>query len=252
MTPIHEEFTMIQKNEEDGVMFKDYALDRVKKPHLSFRYKLRAHNANWAFKKFGQTDSPRILDLGSADGLTMDLLHNLSDARQSVGIEYTQELIDSCGKLSRGCRLEQGDVTNLKREYLNGEFHLVTALALLEHISDPSLVFQQAYKALEPSGLFVASCPNPFWDKLSGLVGLHKEEFHNTDFRWNLFCELSEKNGFEPIKFKPFMFVPYAFLPYLKLPVSVQFAGILDSIILNLKLFNFTFVNQLFIARKPS
>jgi SAM-dependent methyltransferase len=252
MILIHEKFIMKEKNEEDGVMFQDYALDRVKKPHLIFRYKLRAHNANWALKKFGCTNRPRILDLGSADGLTMDLLHNLCNAEESVGIEYTQELIDSCDKLSSGCRLEQGDVTNLKGEFLKGEFDLVTALALLEHISDPSLVFQQAYKALAPSGLFVASCPNPFWDKLSGLVGLHKEEFHNTDFRWTLFRVLCKENGFEPIKYKPFMFVPYAFLPYLKMPVSIQLADILDSIIWSLRFLNFTFVNQLFIARKLS
>ena len=101
---------------------------KVKSLILVF-HKLRAHNANWALKKFGKRERPRILDLGSADGLTMDLLHNLSNTSQSVGIEFTQELIDSCGKMSNGCRLEQGDVTNLKSEYLNGEFDLVTALA---------------------------------------------------------------------------------------------------------------------------
>ena len=242
---------MSKTAEESGVMFKDYAEDRKKKAHLSFRYQSRARQALWALKKYGVGGTPRILDLGSADGLTMALLHQMAGAEKSVGIEYTQELVDLATGLPDGCEIRQGDVTQLPGDYKKGEFHLVTALALLEHIGEPSKVFSEAKETLLPGGLFVASCPNPFWDKLSGSVGLHKEEYHFTDFRWPLFRQLAIEAGMEAVRFKPFMSVPYAFLPYLKIPVSAAVADVIDAAVLTLRVFNFTFVNQLFIARKP-
>jgi len=242
---------MSSNSDDSGVMFKDYAEDRKKKAYLSFRYKTRARQAYWALKKYGLDGIPKILDLGSADGLTMALLHQMAGAEKSVGIEYTQELVDMATGLPDGCEIRQGDVTQLPEDCKKGDFHLVTALALLEHIGDPAKVFAQANKALLPGGLFVASCPNPFWDKLSGSVGLHKEEYHFTDFRWPLFKQFAIGEGMEAVRFKPFMSVPYAFLPYLKIPVSAAIADVIDTAILTFRIFNFTFVNQLFVARKP-
>ena len=244
---------MEPEQEESGVMFKDYAEDRKKKKYLSFRYQSRAMEACWALRKYGTgAASPHILDLGCADGLTMALLHKLAGAQRSEGIEFTQELIDSAGTLPQGCAIRQGDVTELPQDLRTGQFHLVTALALLEHISDPAKVFSQVHEALAPGGLFVATCPSPFWDKISGATGLHKEEYHFTDFRWPLFRELCSKTALEPVRYKPFMFVPYAFLPYLGIPASARFSGKLDAVLRALLIFRPTFVNQLFVARKPS
>jgi len=239
--------------DESGVMFKDYAEDRKKKKHLSFRYQSRAMEAYWALSKYGTgMANPHILDLGCAEGLTMALLHKLAVAGNSVGIEYSQELIDSAGTMPEGCSIQQGDVTELPKDLRQGSFQLVTALALLEHISDPAKVFSQVHEALAPGGLFVATCPSPLWDKISGATGLHKEEYHFTDFRWPLFKDLCAGAGLEPVRYKPFMFVPYAFLPYLGIPVSATFSGKLDALVRALLIFRPTFVNQLFVARKPS
>ena len=181
----------------------------------------------------------------------MALLHRLAGARRSIGIEYTQELIDSAGQLPDNCTIRQGDVTRLSDDLRNQSFHLVTALALLEHISKPADVFAQVREALAPGGLFVATCPSPFWDKISGSVGLHKDEYHFTEFSWPLFRDLCLQTGLEPVRYKPFMFVAYAFLPYLNIPVSIEFAQKLDNVLLALQIFRPTFVNQLFVARKP-
>jgi SAM-dependent methyltransferase len=240
-----------RREDESGVMTRDYAEDRRKKKHLSFRYQCRARQAYWALRKFAPRDNPEILDLGCAEGLTMALLHRLADAKSSIGIEYTQGLIDSAGQLPDNCTIRQGDVTRLGDDLRNQSFHLVTALALLEHIDDPAKVFNQVRETLAPGGLFVATCPSPFWDKLSGSVGLHKDEYHFTEFRWSLFRDLCLQTGLEPVRYKPFMFVVYAFLPYLNIPVSAEFAQKLDHVLLALQVFRPTFVNQLFVARKP-
>ena len=243
---------MTQNQDESGVMFRDYADDRKKKKYLSFRYRSRGHQAFWALRKYGAAwTQPEILDLGCADGLTMTLLHQLGGAKRSVGIEYTQELIDSARDLPPGCTIQQGDVTQLPKDLRRKSFHLVTALALLEHVSNPSDVFTQVREALVPGGLFVATCPSPFWDKISGTVGLHKDEYHFTEFRWPLFRALCLQTGLEPVRYKPFMFVAYAFLPYLNIPVSAEFAQKLDNVLLALQVFRPTFVNQLFVAREP-
>jgi len=239
-------------NYESGVMFKDYAKDRKKKKHLSFRYQSRAMEAGWALRKYGTgVSNPQILDLGCADGLTMALLHKLASAGRSIGIEYTQELVDSAEPMPEGCSIQQGDVTELPKNLRKSNFHLVTALALLEHIHNPEKVFNQVYEALVPGGLFVATCPSPIWDKISGATGLHKEEYHFTDFRWPLFKDFCDKANLKPVRYKPFMFVPYAFLPYLGIPVSAKFSGKLDAFIRALFIFRPSFVNQLFIAQKP-
>ena len=251
----HETTQKIMEPEQDesGVMFKDYAEGRKKKKYLSFRYQSRAIEAHWALSKYGTgMANPHILDLGCAEGLTMALLHKLAGAGRSVGIEYTQELIDSAGTMPEGCSIQQGDVTELPQDLRQRNFQLVTALALLEHISDPAKVFSQVHEALAPGGLFVATCPSPLWDKISGATGLHKEEYHFTDFRWPLFKDLCAGAGLEPVRYKPFMFVPYAFLPYLGIPVSATFSGKLDALVRALLIFRPTFVNQLFVARKPS
>ena len=67
-----------------------------------------------------------------------------------------------------------------------------------------------------------------------------------------LFKDLCAGAELEPVRYKPFMFVPYAFLPYLGIPVSATFSGKLDALVRALLIFRPTFVNQLFVARKPS
>ena len=115
---------MEQAQDESGVMFKDYAEDRKKKKHLSFRYQSRAMEAHWALSKYGTgMANPHILDLGCAEGLTMALLHKLAVAGHSVGIEYSQELIDSAGTMPEGCSIQQGDVTGTPADPRQGSFN---------------------------------------------------------------------------------------------------------------------------------
>ena len=150
--------------------------------------------------------------------------------------------------MPEGCSIQQGDVTELPQDLRQG-FQLVTALALLEHISDPAKVFSQVHEA-RPGGLFVATCPSPLWDKISGATGLHKEEYHFTDFRWPLFKDLCAGADLSPslqaLHVRPLR------LPALPIPVSATFSGKLDALVRALLIFRPTFVNQLFVARKPS
>ncbi len=235
-----------------GVMDASYAADRRSKPHLEFRYKSRALNAANAYRRFGPgVDSPRVLDLGAAEGVTMAETHRLLGARESIGIEYAQDLIDAAGALPPGCRLVRGDVTRPHEAVEEGTFDLVTALAILEHLREPVALMEQASRALRPGGIVVASCPAGTWDTISGALRLHKDEHHEDQIGRESFASLAGAAGLTPVHYRRFMFAPVGFLPYLRVPVSPRFADAIDRVLRPLVVFNPFFVNQLFVARKP-
>ena len=235
-----------------GVMDASYAADRRCKPHLEFRYKSRALNAANAYRRFGPNDGPpRVLDLGAAEGVTMAETHRLLGARESIGIEYAQDLIDAAGTLPPGCRLLRGDVTRPHEAVEAGTFDLVTALAILEHLREPVALMEQAARALRPGGIVVASCPAGTWDAISGALRLHKDEHHEDQIGREAFASFAAAAGLTTVRYCRFMFAPVGFLPYLRVPVSPRFADAVDRALRPLVVFNPCFVNQLFVARKP-
>ncbi len=235
-----------------GVMDASYARDRLNRPHLVFRYKSRALIAYRLYRKFSRfAHAPRILDMGAAEGRTMAELHRLLGAEESIGIEYAPDLIAAAGDLPDHCRLLRGDVTKPIDELKPGSFELITALAVLEHLDNPAEMAVRVREYLKPGGIFIATCPSPFWDKVSGAVGLHKDEHHTMEFNKQAFTKLALKAGLEPLEYRPFMFAPVGFLPYLKISVPPRLAMRIDALIAPIPILNLMMVNQVFAARRP-
>jgi len=112
-------------------MTGDYSRDRKKKNHLIYRYKSRAYEAARSFEKYtARSSKPNILDFGCADGFALTETHKLLDANLSLGVEYSEDLIKSAGKLPPSCSIIQGDVTKSLDQVKSGNFDLVTALAI--------------------------------------------------------------------------------------------------------------------------
>jgi SAM-dependent methyltransferase len=236
-----------------GVMTSEYNLSRLTKTHLIYRYKCRSYEAARSFEKHSTCPSkPNILDFGSADGFALIETHKLLDANLSLGVEYSEDLANSECILPPSCSIIQGDVTKSLDQVKSKNFDLVTALAILEHLEDPIELFHRAHDALKPEGLLIATCPSPFWDKISGKFKLHEDEFHAFDFNRDAFFCLAAKSGFEALEYRKFMSAPIGFAPYLKIPMSPRFSNLCDRIISSLFIFNWTFVNQIFVARKKS
>ena len=149
-------------------MKQSYSVDRKQKKHLIYRYKTRAHEAFKVFLKYSHRKKrPNILDFGSADGIALIETHNLLDANLSLGVEYSEDLINSAGKLPPSCSIIQGDVTKSLDQVKSGNFDLVTALAILEDLDEPIDLFLRAHDALKPEGIFVATCPSLLGTKYS-------------------------------------------------------------------------------------
>jgi SAM-dependent methyltransferase len=234
-----------------GVLDATFAADRIRKPHLRFRYETRALIAAQMFRRHGNgAKHPGVLELGAAEGATMAEIHRELGAASSLGIEYAQDLIDAAPPLPANCRLIQGDATRATDYTEEASCDLVTALALVEHVEDPHGLARNAEKVLRPGGVFVATCPASVWDDLADRFGFQTGEHHLHQVNESLFDEIAEAAGLEKVLYQRFMLAPIGVLPYLKIPVPPKFALGLDEAVAALRLFNFLFVNQVYVARK--
>jgi 2-polyprenyl-3-methyl-5-hydroxy-6-metoxy-1,4-benzoquinol methylase len=233
------------------VLDSQYAIERLTKPELKFRYKVRALFVSKIVRKyFKRTNQLRFLDFGAAEGLTLLEMHHLFPESSFDGIEYSLELIKRAPVLPENIRLIEGDVTSLPAEVNNKKYDIVCALALLEHLKNPLEAIKQAKAVLNTGGLFIASSPNPFWDHISTHLGLLRADQHETDMTRKIMINMILSADMEIVAYKKFMWSPVSFLPYLRIKVNPAVSLKIDNFISKLLIFNWLFVNQAIIARK--
>lgn len=236
----------------DLVLDTTYAVDRLKNPELMFRFRLRARMVASAAKKYlGGLGPFRILDLGAAEGSALLELRSLLPGGEYVGLEYSEMLAFFNRNLPRDTRVVKGDVMNFPAQIKDRPYHIVSAMALLGHLSCPLEALKEAEAVLCPGGLFVATCSNPLWENISARAGLLKEESHASRIRKQYLVDIVQQSGLEFLSYKRFMWAPVALLPYLKIPVAPVVSLVVDDLMRRVKIFDWLFVNQCIIARKP-
>jgi len=232
----------------DGSMHADYGRGREtsgcgSRAELVYRYRFRALAA---VRNAPMLRGGRLLDLGAAEGRTLGEMMRISGPRDALGVEISADLVEMAARL--GFPVIQGDVQDLPAEVRARRFDVVTALAVLEHLPDPTACLRAAFEVLAPGGRLIASAPSPFWDKLAGASGIHKEQAHHVqEVDGAFFFRCAAEVGFVHIRTRPFMFVGTAFLPYLGLLPPVELAQKFEA---PFSRFPFTpfFINQMFIA----
>lgn len=236
-----------------GVMDDSYNTGRQTKPHLAFRYRVRGQVAANGFRAYHpHVEAPRVLEMGAADGLTLLHIRELLGGRgEYVGVEYAESLLERAPVLPDNVDLMQGDVMHLPAEVPEDHFDLVSCLAVLEHLEDPQAAVDEAFRVLKPGGVFVATCPNPFWDDLAGKFGLVQDEYHEVEVTGDLLVTLCNTAGFQNAEFHPFMWVLTGVLPYLHVALDPALSLEIDDLVRKLGLLNFSFVNQAVVAQKP-
>jgi len=237
--------------DHDGILTEDYARERLKKPAHIFRLKVRAAMVSRLIReRLKSPDNLNIVDLGAAEGLTMLEMQNYLPSSDITGVEFSKELIKSAPSFPDNLRLLQGDVTVLKDLLPPGKADVVSALAILEHLQSPDKAIEGAHYLLKDGGTFVATCPNPFWDKVACFFGLLKDGDHETDMTAQVMSDLLKKHGFKDVKFEKFMWAPTSFLPYLHIPISTEQSMRADSLFQNVPLANLLFVNQVIVGTR--
>jgi SAM-dependent methyltransferase len=229
-----------------------YVEERERKAQLRFRYRTRAFVAARAAREhLGQTRGLRILDLGAANGQTLLELRALLPGGQYVGVEIAQAALDRAPNLPADTTLVRGDATHLPPCAAEQPYDLVCALALLEHLTQPAAAVREAARALKPGGVFVATCPNHVWDQVATRLGLLKVNDHVSAMNRQRMTSAASQAGLQIVSFERFMWCVTGLLPYMRIPVPVGAALLLDRAVAQLRLLNWTFVNQCLVARAP-
>lgn len=245
---------MLQNDYNDhnaGVMNNEYAKNRGKRTELVFRYKCRAAIAAEAVTAhFQKTSDLNILDLGSADGRAMLELRSLLNPRSLTGIELSDDIPSFIPESIEDTQIIKGDITNLPPQVMSRTYDVVTALAVLEHLPDPLATLKAASGVLSRNGLFIATCPVPFWDKISTSAGLLKDSHHEDQLGESALKSLAVTAGLTVESFNRFMWAPIAVIPYLRIPVPVKASLRIDALLRKIPPFKPLFVNQCLVARK--
>jgi len=97
----------------------------------------------------------RILDVGCADALFLELLHRRG-GWETTGLELNPRLVEAARR-RQGPTILQGDL--LAAELPRNSFEVITLWDVLEHLHRPMAALDRVHELLAPGGLLVISTP---------------------------------------------------------------------------------------------
>jgi len=173
-------------------------------------------------RRYAPKGGGRLLELGCGLGHLVGLLQ---DDYQCVGIDLAEYSIEQTKLNAPKAEAYVMSADDLSR-FATGEFSVVVALHLVEHLPDPQNTIQQVNRILKPGGLFLYATPNPIYslrrykDVKTDAIG--KDPTHinvQPPATWRAW---TEANGFRVLQhFGDGLWD----VPYLKgIPNSIQFA----------------------------
>jgi 2-polyprenyl-6-hydroxyphenyl methylase/3-demethylubiquinone-9 3-methyltransferase len=121
---------------------------------------------HWQCDECGRTplEGKRALDVGCGAGLLTEPLARLG--AKTTGVDAAPELIAVAREHAAAMRLDI-DYRGGLVEDMEGQFDLVTAMEVVEHVADPGAFLKALAKRLAPGGLLILSTPNATgWSKL--------------------------------------------------------------------------------------
>lgn len=226
----------MNKLNQTGYLDIEYAIGRESGKALRYRLTRRTREVVSAIKEFAKNPIRDIIDLGTADGRMLDIIHRRYPKARCIGVEYSQELVNFAKEKFPYLEIVKGDIQSLN--FPDNSFDLAIAAAVIEHIPYPDKVVKEAKRVLRPGGIFILTSPDPVWEHLATLFGHLKRNQHKTVMNLKQLHNLALVNGFSVLKMQKFMLSP----------VGLPFELILEKFIRTLYL-DFLMANQLLVAQ---
>jgi len=103
------------------------------------------------------TGRSRILDVGCGMGATLEALQSLGDA---TGVDISPQAVEFARK--RGCKDVRLVMTG-ELPFSTGEFDLIVAMDVIEHIEDDVATLKDYHRLLAPGGILLLTVPAFKW-----------------------------------------------------------------------------------------
>lgn len=103
------------------------------------------------------SNSKRIIDLGCGEGTRLSLLKTESSSKL-VGVDISSTALKIAKKAHKNIEFIEADLEKLP--FKDEEFDLVYSAYVLEHISDPNKVVNEAVRVLSEKGYLILIAPN--------------------------------------------------------------------------------------------
>jgi SAM-dependent methyltransferase len=98
-----------------------------------------------------------LLDIGSSNGET---LRHFAELRPDLRF-FATDLAGEPEKYPSGCQFHRGDLQRDKLPWPDASLDAITCMHLVEHLTDLTLLFQEAARLLKPGGRIYFETPHP-------------------------------------------------------------------------------------------
>lgn len=219
----------------NGMYDPGYHLRRKNNLQHSYRLKRRTFEVEQALKRHCDRRIEVLVDVGTADGLMLQMLEKRLGPLRYIGLDLSFELLSACGgDRVLKCQCE-ATCLPLKQETAD----VVIATAVIEHVADASRMVRECGRILRPGGVLVLSTPDPLMEHLATALGLLKESGHVRTFALGELASLVRRCGFHVLESRKFMLSP----------VGLPFELAIERFICRFG-FDRVMANQLLVARR--
>jgi 2-polyprenyl-3-methyl-5-hydroxy-6-metoxy-1,4-benzoquinol methylase len=140
-----------------------------------------------------------LLDVGCGEGVLVQRLAERMGSRRVVGVDLEEDSIQAGWSQHRAANLEYRALDGVELPFADGEFDLVSAIEVLEHVPDPLRSLAEMSRCAERH-LLVSVPREPLWRALNMARGAYWAELGNTPGHLNhwsrrSFIELLRDHG---------------------------------------------------------
>lgn len=160
-------------------------------------------NKQWILEHIKPTDV--VLDIGCNDGSISKLV--AKKCRELVGIDVNKEILEVAEKRLKRAKLKNFKLQIVNAEnalpFKNGQFDVVVAIDVIEHISQYEKAIADINRILKPKGKFLLAVPNveTSWKKMQKDAGLfyYSDPDHKIEFTSSQIKKILEKQNFKVV-----------------------------------------------------